>query len=428
MRRAQGHLQIPETVLILLLVLSGSAAAFGADAGDRIGGEWPQWRGPARDSSAPQLQLPATWPAQLREVWAAEVGPSDSGPVVAGGKVYTFTRSGEKEVVTALDLETGAVVWQDAGEAPFKPMVMVGIHGAGPYSTPLVADGRIYTLGITQILTARDAATGKPVWQRGFGSEFKITQPFYGNSLSPLLVDGKLVIEVGGGGNGAVLAVDPATGEDVWRLPGDGPAYGSPIAVDIDGTKQIVTLTQKRLIGVEAATGKLLWETPFQVDVDNTALTPLFHDGLLFLGASRRPMRAFRVTRGAAGFAATEVWANPAVELVYSTPVVAGGSLVAYSAQRKGQLVVLDPATGAVTWSAEGRQGDHSYLVANGSTVLSFLVGGEVEVVKVADGKADVVAKYDVASSELWSHPVVLERHLLTKDRSHVRLWAIGAE
>jgi hypothetical protein len=108
--------------------------------------------------------------------------------------------------------------------------------------------------------------------------------------------------------------------------------------------------------------------------------------------------------------------------------VAAGGSLVAYSAQKKGQLVVIDPATGAVTWSAEGRQGDHSYLVASGSTVLSFLVGGELEIATIAAGKADVVARYDVATSELWSHPVVLERHLLTKDRTHVRLWAIEAE
>jgi outer membrane protein assembly factor BamB len=408
-------------------LVSASAAALGADA-TRISGEWPQWRGPGRDSSATALQVPDRWPAQLREVWAVEVGPSDAGPVVSGGKVYTFTRSGEREVTTALDLETGTVLWQEGDDAPFKPMVMVGIHGAGPFSTPLVEDDKLFTLGISQVLTARDAGTGKAVWRRGFASEFKITQPFYGNSLSPILVDGKLIIEVGGGGTGAVLALDPATGEDVWRLPGDGPAYGSPIVVDIEGTRQIVTLTQKRLIGVEVATGKLLWETPFQVDVDNTALTPLYHEGLLVLGAARRPMRAFRVTRGAAGFAAAEVWSNPSVSLDFSTPVVAGGSLVAFSSQKKGQLVVVDPATGAVTWSAEGRQGEHAYLVASGSTVLSFLVGGEVEVANIADGKADVVARYDVASSELWSHPVVLERHLLTKDRTHVRLWAIAGE
>jgi outer membrane protein assembly factor BamB len=344
---------------------------------------------------------------------------------VAGGKVYTFTRSGDREVTTALDLETGAVLWQEGYEAPFKPMVIVGIHGAGPYSTPLVDGGRVFTLGISQILTARDAASGKSLWQRRFDSEFKVTQAFYGNALSPILIDGKLVVEIGGGGNGALLAVDAATGNDVWRLPGDGPAYGSPIVADIEGTRQIVTLTQKRLIGVDAASGKLLWETPFQVNVDNTSITPLFHDGLLILGAAQRPMRAFRVTRGPDGFAVAEVWSNPSVELHYSTPVVAGGSLVAYSLQKKGQLVVADPSTGAITWASEGRQGDHAYLVANGSTVLSFLVGGELEVATIADGKATVVAKYDVASSEMWSHPVVLARHLLIKDRSHVRLWAI---
>lgn len=411
-------------VVLVLLGLAGSPAS-AADAGDRVTGEWPQWRGTTRDASAAHLQTPATWPAELREVWAVEVGPSDAGPVVADGRVYTFTRAGERELATAIDLETGAVVWQEGEEVPYQPMVMVGIHGAGPYSTPLVAGGRLYTLGISQILTARDAATGKLEWQRKFDSEFKVTQPFYGNSLSPILVDGLLVLEVGGGGNGAVLAVDPATGKDRWRLAGDGPAYGSPIAVDIEGTKQIVTLTQRRLIGVEAATGKLLWETPFKVDVDNTSITPLYHDGLVILGGNRRPLQSFRVTRQGDGFAVTEVWANPGVSLVYSTPVVAGGSLVAFASQKKGQMVVLDPATGVTSWEAEGRQGDHSYLVASGSTVLSFLVGGEVEVATIDAGQAKIVARYDVASSEVWSHPVVLDRHLLVKDRSHLRLWAL---
>jgi outer membrane protein assembly factor BamB len=402
-----------------------AAAPLAAEADPPVSGEWPQWRGQGRDASAANLKTPDAWPAELREVWAVEVGPSDSGPVVAGGRAYTFTRIGEREVATALDLTSGAVVWQEGYEVPYKPMVIVGIHGAGPYSTPLVTDGRLFTLGITQILTARDAATGKLEWQRKFDSEFKVTQPFYGNSLSPIQVDGKLVVEVGGGNNGAVLAVDPATGKDVWRLPGDGPAYGSPIAVDIEGTKQIVTLTQRRLIGVEAATGKLLWETPFQVDVDNTSITPVFHAGLLILGGNQRPLRAYRVTREEDGFKVAEAWSNSAVSLAYSTPVVAGGSVVAFATQKKGQMVVLDPATGAVTWEAEGRQGYHSYLVATGSTVLSFLVGGELEIATVANGRADIVARYDVAPSELWSHPVVLDRHLLVKDRTHVRLLAI---
>src|SRR5262245_15453872 len=242
MRRHRPSQPSIAATILVPLAFTCCVAAFGADTPGPIGGEWPQWRGPARDSSASALLIPSTWPPQLRPVWAAEVGPSDSGPVVASGKVYTFTRAGEREVATALDLETGNVLWQEGDAAPFKPMVIVGIHGAGPFSTPLVADGKVFTLGITQVLTARDAATGKALWRRGFDSEFKVTQPFYGNSLSPILVDGKLVIEVGGGGNGAVLAVDPASGEDAWRLKGDGPAYGSPIAVDIEGTRQIVTL------------------------------------------------------------------------------------------------------------------------------------------------------------------------------------------
>jgi outer membrane protein assembly factor BamB len=410
------------------LIWLGSASLFAADARNAVTGDWPEWRGAGRASAAASFELPATWPKALRLVWEREVGPSDAGPVVAGGQVFTFTRAGDREVVTALDLDDGSVLWQEGYGAPFKPFEMVGLHGAGPYSTPLVAGGRLFTLGITQTLSARDAATGKLLWQRRFDSDYKVTQPFYGNSLSPLLVDDHLVIEVGGGGNGALLAVDPATGQDVWRLPGDGPAYGSPIAVEIDGTKQIVTLTQRRLIGADAETGKLLWETPFQVDADNTALTPVLHQGLLVLGATRRPLRAYRVARAGDSWTVEQAWSNPEVSPAFSTPVVAGGSLVAFAGQNKGQLVVVDPATGAVTWAAEGRQGDNAYLVAIGSTVLAFLVDGDLEVASIAAGQAKVAARYTVAQSTVWSHPVILDRHFLVKDQSHLRLWAIPAD
>jgi hypothetical protein len=214
----------------------------------------------------------------------------------------------------------------------------------------------------------------------------------------------------------------------VWRLPGDGPAYGSPIAIEIEGRRQIVTLTQRRLIGVDAGSGKLLWETPFKVAIDTTTATPVYHGGLVIVGGMNGPVRAFRVTRGGAGFVVDEVWSNPGVSLYLSSPVIAGGSLVAFATQKKGQLVVLDPVTGTVTWSAEGRQGDNAFLVATGSTALVFLSSGELEVANVAGGKAEIAARYDLADSEIWSHPAVLERHLLTKDRTHVRLWAIGAE
>jgi hypothetical protein len=111
--------------------------------------------------------------------------------------------------------------------------------------------------------------------------------------------------------------------------------------------------------------------------------------------------------------------------MAFSSPVIAGGSLVGFAIQNKGQLVVIDPTTGKATWSAEGRQGEHAYLVAAGSTVLAFLVDGDLEVTSISGGRAEVLARYTVAESTVWSHPVVLDRHLLVKDASHVRLWSV---
>jgi outer membrane protein assembly factor BamB len=413
------------SALLLVCFAASTAPVFAADA-TPSGPHWAQWRGPARDGSAPSFEAPAIWPEKLRLVWQAEVGHSDAGPVAAGNRVFTFTRIDERETITALDLEDGSVLWQTGYDAPFRFMKIVGMHGAGPYSTPLVAGDAIFTYGISEILSAHDTTTGRQLWQRSFDSEFKVAKPFYGNSLSPMLVDGKLILEVGGGGKGALLAVDPKTGEDIWRLEGDGPAYGSPIVADFGDSRQIVTLTQKRLIGADLATGRLLWEQPFVVNVDVTSTTPLVHGSSVQLAGQKKPLRSYRIEKKGKRWSAEETWRNEGIWMDYSSPVMAAGSMVGFSVKNKGQLVVVDPASGETTWESEGRQGENSFLIASGDLVLSTLVDGDLEVLRIADGAAQVLATYPVAQSAIWSHPALVDRYLLVKDQSHLRVWELS--
>jgi outer membrane protein assembly factor BamB len=211
--------------------------------------DWNQWRGPNRDGVVAAAALPAAWPDALKPAWKLTVGAGHASPIVVGNTVIVFARQDEREVVSCLDLATGKVVWQDGYEAPYTMNRAATAHGKGPKSTPVVANGRLYTLGITEILSCYDVATGKLNWRKTFADQFKATSPDFGTAMSPLVDRGLLIVHVGTSGQGALTAFDAATGEVKWRWTGDGPAYVSPIVVDLGGARQVVTQTQSNIRG-----------------------------------------------------------------------------------------------------------------------------------------------------------------------------------
>ena len=224
------------TLLAGMLALEQTAA----------GQDWPQWRGPGRDGSVNAFEVPASWPAGLTEQWKVEVGLGYATPILIGDRIYMFTRQGEDEVMMALDAGSGETLWRTSYPSPFEMYAGAARHGAGPKSTPTYADGRLFTLGMSGIVTAFDAETGRQLWQKPGGT----VQPLYHTGMSPI-VDGDLVIvHVGGHDAGALTAFDIATGDVRWRWDGDGPAYGSPIVVELEGVRQVVTFTQENFVGV----------------------------------------------------------------------------------------------------------------------------------------------------------------------------------
>ena len=120
-----------------------------------------------------------------------------------------------------------------------------------------MADGKVVTLGVGGVVSCLDAASGKLLWRK---DPMHGTVPMFFTAMSPIIVDGMCVAQLGGRGKGAMIAFDLATGNEKWKWEGDGPAYGSPVLMTVDGTKQIVAQTEKSIVGVAAADGKLLWK------------------------------------------------------------------------------------------------------------------------------------------------------------------------
>jgi outer membrane protein assembly factor BamB len=398
--------------------MAAGAAALGAQ-------DWPQWRGPNRDGVAAGFRAPQAWPAELKLKWKVAVGEGHSSPVVAGRRVYIFTRQGEKETLTALELESGKVVWQAAYEAPYTMNSAATGHGKGPKSTPVVSGGRIYTLGISGILSSYDAATGKLRWRKEFSREFPEGSPWYGAAMSPAVDRGLLIAHVGGHDSGALVALDAETGAVRWHWAGDGPGYASPIVVELGGVRQVVTETQENIVGVAAETGKLLWKLPFITEYTQNAVTPVAHrDLLIFSGYGTRAF-AVRLEQQGGGWKAAEAWRNTEAPMYMSSPVLSDNLLIGMTHRNRGQLIVLDAETGKTLWKGEGRAGENAALVVIGNTLLAQNVDGEILVATVSEKGLAPARRYRVAESPTWAHPAATGNRILVKDETSLAAWAV---
>ena len=405
-------------------VLAGSMTALCASA-VLSAQAWPQWRGPARDGRAAAVTLATPAPKAV-EVWKVEVGIGHSSPVVADGRVYLFTRKNDRETIAAFDLASGKAVWSLAYDAPYQMDPAAREHGKGPKSTPVVSGGRLFALGISGVLSAVDAATGKLLWRETFDKEFPLTAPVFGTAMSPLVDGDDVIAHVGGKDRGALRAFDAATGRVRWSWTEDGPAYASPVIVEAGGVRQIVTQTQRHIVGVERSTGRTLWTMPFETSYQQNSVTPVVYRDLIVLSGLDKSTFAIRITRQAAVWKPEIVWENASVPMYMSSPVRSGDWLFGLTHRNKGQFFALDARTGKTLWTSPPRQGENAAIVGAGDTLFCLTDDGQLSLVRATDRGFEVVARMEVAASATWAHPVLLGNRVLIKDEQSLALLKLG--
>jgi outer membrane protein assembly factor BamB len=384
--------------------------------------DWPQWRGVNRDGAA-RFSTPATWPDKLNRQWKVDVGIGYAAPIISGDRVFAFSRQGEDEVMRAIDATSGKIVWETKYNATYKPNpAATSKHGTGPKSTPTFADGRIYSLGMTGVVTAFDAATGKLLWQ----TQKPAIETLYHTGQSPAIDRGLCIVHVGGHNNGALTAFDARTGEVKWAWTGDGPAYGSPIVVELGGTRQVITTTQDNLVGVSAANGELLWKRPFSVRATRNAVTPIVHNGIVIVSGLGLPVTGFRVMNKGGQWSSEDVWVNNDVTMDMSTGVVIGNALYGFSARNSGQFFALDANTGQTLWLSEPRQTENAAIVRAGETWFALNTEAQLIVLRANPKQMEVLKRYEVAESATWAQPVLAGERVLIKDLSAISLWTVN--
>ena len=399
--------------------MTAVAGVLAVSAGCALAQDWPQWRGANRDARASGFTAPKTWPKELTQKWKVSVGSGDATPALVGNKLYVFVRQGDDEVIRCLDAVNGKELWQEkyAAQAVSGPAA----RHPGPRSSPTVAEGKIVTIGVGGVLSCLDAAKGKMLWHK---DDFSGAWPRFYTSSSPLVTGGLCIAQLGGESNGGIVAYDLATGNEKWKWTGDGTAYASPVLLTVGGTKMVVTLTPKKIVGIGVTDGKLLWEAPFPVQGRAyNAATPIIDGATVIYAGSGRGTKAVKIEKTADGFAAKELWSNPDNAVQFNSPVLKGGQI--YGISQAGVLFCLDAKDGKTLWTTELGVRDFGSIVDAGSVLLALTPKGDLTVFEPSDKEYKKVAGYKVADSDTYGYPVVAGKDVFVKDKDSVTLWSI---
>jgi outer membrane protein assembly factor BamB len=390
-------------------------------------GDWPQWLGPTRDGVSPEKVAP--WKQGPQVVWRKVVGRGHSSPVVADGKVYLHAKVDGKdaEEVLAFDARTGRPVWTRT----YPRAAFTSQFGDGPRATPTVADRRVYTFGVTGILSCLDAEKGEILWQVDTLKKFQAKNVLFGMSCSPLLDGGKILVDVGGEG-ASVVAFDKDKGDVVWKNLNDGASYSSPIVFGQGTRRQVVFLTQQGLVSLSPADGSVFWKFPMKDLLFESSTTPVRVGDILV---------ASSVTLGSYGLhletkdgkpAAEQIWKNPALSCYFATPVPVGkdhlyvvtGSLLP---PPKALLHCVETRTGKDLWQKPRPVGKyHATLLRTGDDKLLLLEeAGNLALLEPNPNEYRELARAKVCG-QTWAHPALANGLLYVRDAKELLCLKLG--
>jgi outer membrane protein assembly factor BamB len=190
------------------------------------------------------------------------------------------------------------------------------------------------------------------------------------------------------------------------------------------GTRQIVTQSQTKVIGISAADGKLLWEVPLKTPYEQNSVTPLVVNDVVISAGLDTPTRALWVQAGPGkGWQAPSRWSNDQVSMYMSSPVVIGSTIYGLSSKNRGQFFAIDAASGKTLWLGKGREAENASIVRAGDFLLLSTTNSELIVARANANAYEEVKRYTIANSATWAHPAFTGRAIVVKDVEKLIVW-----
>jgi outer membrane protein assembly factor BamB len=381
------------------------------------GGDWTDWRGPARNGTSPEKNLPAKWSPQGENLaWRVPYG-GRSAPVVMGNRVFVFNPSGKDEAlqerVMCLDADTGKVIWEYRYHVFLSDVPPHRIA----WSAPAVdtETGNVYTFGVGGILTALNK-DGKKLWEHSLTEEIGLVTTHGGRTVSPV-VEGPLVIVSGittGWGDQAkaahrFLAFDKKTGEFVYiSTPGGRPfdtTYSPPVVADIDGTRMLMAGGGDGTVhSIKVWTGEPVWRYEISKRGVNTGVALngnvaiVSHSEENYDSNEMGLLAAFDARhRGPIGKEQIK-WQVKNWQGGFSSPIVDGDRL--YQIDNGSNLFSFDVNTGKVLWQQNlGTIQKSSPVFADGKIYVAS-ENGRFFIIRPRQDKAEILSEVQLGTEE----------------------------
>lgn len=366
--------------------------------------DWTQWRGPERSGKIEsELLANASSFEGMSKVWHVDLGPSYSGPIVAGDKIFvTETKDKRSEVIRALNRADGSQIWETEWVSAMEVPFFAKANGDWIRATPIYEAGKLYVLGMCDILVCLDAENGKEVWRRNFVEETTGKNPAFGAVCSPLIHGDHLYIQAGG----SFQKINKTTGETVWSVLDEGNdmmsggAFSSPTLGTVAGREQVLVQTRSTLAGVDLEDGKVLWSQEVPAYRGMNILTPTVYNNSVFTSSYNNGSFLYDVSTDGSGYSASQKWQGR--ERGYMSSPIKIDNYV-YMHLQNTRMACLDLDTGETKWKSK-QFGKYWSMINSGDRILALDERGELLLIRANPEKFDLLDRKDVSSQSTWAH------------------------
>lgn len=413
----------PIALLLLFAAIVWSPLSVSADIG--ASADWPEHHGPGRTNISPDKGLLKQWPPDgPGKLWTySQCGRGYSGVTISDGKIFTAGDFGRQEIVIALDMD-GKLLWkQPNGDSWLR-------SSPGSRATPTYSDGAVYHMNPTGRLSAYEAKSGKTLWVVDLKSKFDAQYGVWALAEN-VIIEGDKVICMPGGPKGRVVALDKRTGKTVWVNTEieDSAAYCSGLVVTHGGFRQLITLTQKSVVGVNVETGKLVWSAPFVPRSPQNSLTPVFKDGYVYIACGHSSGGRL-IKPDLSSRSAETVWHREDLDDCHSGALLVDGRLYGSACRQGGrQFYCVDLLTGE-NIKLDKTMGKVGITFADGM-IYALNFQGTMSLLAVTPDGFDLVSRFELKRKPVNSylaHPVVCGGRLYIRCDNDLHAYNVGAK
>ena len=396
--------------------------------------EWPDWRGANRDGKWYEKDIVTHFDSdRITPKWSVPVAAGYSGPTVSDHKVYLTDRitAPARERVHCFDANTGESIWSFQYDCQYSG---VG-YPAGPRASVVIDGDRAYSLGTMGHLFCFEKSTGQVIWKKDLDTEYDIKMPIWGIAAAPIVIDDKLILNIGGSNNACVLALDKLSGNELWRNLEDDASYVAPIMIEQAGKQVLVVWTGQNIVGMDPENGDVHWKEEFKPQrmVINIA-TPVVENNYVFLTSFYDGSMLLKLDDEA--LSVKKIWHRrgkserntDALHCTMSTPLIIGDYI--YGVDSYGELRCLDLLTGDRIWedltAVRKARWANIHAVQNGELIYMFNEQGELLISKLSKDGFDEISRAKLieptheqlnrsGEGVTWAHPAFAYKHVFIR-------------